>query len=77
MNELFHSNAREEETIGRVIPPGDANALAQTVVDLLKDNGLRNRLAKNGQAQVQEEYNLRHAACQYNRIYHELQGCHS
>ena len=75
MNELISPLTRQGETAGLTIPPGDAETLAQSVVNLLNDIQIRNRLAQNGQTLVRKEYNLQHTAAQYNRIYHELQGC--
>ena len=53
----------EPEVDGLLVPPGDATALAQAVVRLLGDAGLRERLGRAGQAKLLGRYSLEaHAA---------------
>ena len=48
---------RHEET-GLLIPPGDDVALAEALLRLSRDADLRRRLASNGLAHVNDEFDL-------------------
>jgi glycosyltransferase involved in cell wall biosynthesis len=43
---------------GRLVPPGDRDALREAILELLADEGLRSRLAGEGTARVRERFSL-------------------
>lgn len=54
---------------GILVPPGSAEALADGIVRLLRDDGLRRRLAQGGRALVSERFSWRQAADQTVAVY--------
>ncbi|MCH8148994.1 MAG: glycosyltransferase family 4 protein [Planctomycetes bacterium] len=54
---------------GLVVPPGDAEALAQALRTVLEDKELAFRLASNGQKRVREEFNLENSASQLASLF--------
>jgi len=70
MNELVQGNEGAE--VGLAVPPGDSKALAQAVVALLKDAGLREHMGKRGQTLVREHFDIRQVARQYEKLYQEM-----
>jgi glycosyltransferase involved in cell wall biosynthesis len=54
--------AVRHESTGLLVPPGDATALAAALERLLADEPLRERLARQGRALVEEEFDLRRQA---------------
>ena len=58
--------------VGLAIPPADAGALAQAILDLLGNTDLRERMGARGQKLVQEKYNILSVARQYEKLYREL-----
>ena len=49
----------EDGVTGRLVPPGDADALADALVDLQRDPALASRLAAAGRARVHASFDLR------------------
>ena len=64
---------RDGET-GRLVPPGDAPALAAAILDLLRDREAARRLARAGQAEVQARFTLDAAMARTTAVYRELLG---
>jgi len=62
---------RDGET-GRLVPPGDARALAQTIVELLRDPVAARAMARAGQAMVRARYTLDAAMERTTAVYQEL-----
>lgn len=56
---------------GRVVPQGDARALADALTELLRDDAECARLGRAGAAAA-GSLDVRHAACRYDEIYREL-----
>lgn len=48
----------EDGVTGRLVPPGDAEALASALGELLTDRGYARRLARAGRAHVEREFDL-------------------
>ena len=48
----------QDRVTGRLVPPEDARALADAVLDLLRDPGAARAMAQRGQALVQERYTI-------------------
>lgn len=48
----------EDGVCGYLTPPGDAEALAQRIDELLRDGALRQRLAEAARRKVEEEFNI-------------------
>lgn len=57
---------------GRLVPPGDATALAQAMAELLDDRERAQALARRGQETVRQRYTIGPVAKAYERIYEEL-----
>ena len=72
MNELLDKSIGNASDAGLVVPPGDPDALAQAVVNLLKDHELRHQFGRNGIAFVQENFEVTDIARQYEKIYKDL-----
>lgn len=69
MNELFEEG---DGAIGRLTPPGDAAALADAVVELLKDASLRCQMGARGQALMFRRYDMAAVAKQYDELYRTI-----
>jgi glycosyltransferase involved in cell wall biosynthesis len=63
----------EDGVTGLLVPPGDANALAQAIVRLLEDEGLKQHLAKKALAQSRG-YDYRQMVYKTLDAYRELAG---
>ena len=57
---------------GRLVPPGDAPALAEAIVALLRDPAAARAMARAGQAMVQARYTLEATMERTTAIYREL-----
>lgn len=64
---------RHGET-GLVVEPGDAPALAEAVVQLLRDPAERHRMGRAGQARVARDFTLEAMAAATTRLYQEVAG---
>ncbi len=61
-----------DDEIGLVVPPGDADALAQAVIALLTDAALRRRMGERGTKLAWERFDIRQVARQYETLYTEM-----
>jgi glycosyltransferase involved in cell wall biosynthesis len=57
---------------GLLVPPGDAQALAEALRRLLKSEGLREQLARNGSRVVREKFALKDHLENLERHFHDL-----
>lgn len=65
-----------EGDTARLVPPGDAGALALSILELLDDASLRDRLAEGGRARVLDRFTWRAAAEETAAVYREaLERC--
>jgi glycosyltransferase involved in cell wall biosynthesis len=62
---------RENET-GALVPPRDADALANALERLLRDKELRERMGNEGKARVEREFTMTHQVARYQAIYDAL-----
>jgi len=72
MNELLDQSIENDYKAGLVVPSGDADALAQAVVSLIKDRQLRQQFGRNGIAYMQDHFEVRDIARQYEKIYKDM-----
>lgn len=75
MNELLTGVKDSDSVQGEVglgVPPGDAAALAQAVAELLTDPGIRDGMGRRGQDLVQDRFDIRQVAGQYEKLYREM-----
>ncbi len=59
---------------GILVPPGDAQALANAILRLLGDRSLARRMGQNGRARVAETYSLERVVGQMDKLYQALLG---
>jgi glycosyltransferase involved in cell wall biosynthesis len=57
---------------GLLVPPKDSEALANSIIKLLKDKKLAGKMGKNGKKLVEEKYNWDHLAEMTEKVYTEL-----
>jgi len=69
-----NSDVLEHGTTGLLVAPGDAGALADAVLALLEDPGLRNRLGKGARAAAVERYAMDRVVQRYADLYAALAG---
>ena len=61
---------------GKLVPPGDANTLAQAIDDLLDDPHECSRLGRNAQLAARQRFSLERMTIDTERVYREvLAGC--
>lgn len=74
MNELIHLEGRRlhPQSVGVTVPPGDACALAEAIIELLAAPRLQQELGHRGQELVSSRYDIRQVAAQYENLYQEL-----
>lgn len=75
MNELLQRSGGISELGGLTIPPNDSHALADVIVMLLKNPGLRTCIGACGQKLVRINYDIRCVASQYEELYEEMAKC--
>lgn len=63
----------EDGTTGRLVPVGDVDAMAASLVALLEDDGERARLAANARASARERFSLERMVRETEEIYREAQ----
>jgi glycosyltransferase involved in cell wall biosynthesis len=59
---------------GLLVPPGDVESLAATVVSLLEDKARREQMGRNGKARAQERFSLDASVKQMEQFYGEVLG---
>lgn len=60
---------------GRVVPPGDPDALADAIAELVGCSGLRSRMGKAARARFESGYTERHVVAAYRSVYcHDWHG---
>lgn len=59
---------------GLLVPPGDAESLAATVVSLLEDRARREQMGRNGMARAQERFSLDASVMHMEQLYDEVLG---
>jgi glycosyltransferase involved in cell wall biosynthesis len=59
----------QEGVSGRLVPPGDAAALAEAIAALLADPEARRRMGAAGRARVQEEFDMRREAARLSSLF--------
>lgn len=64
---------RDGET-GLLFPPGDAPALAESLVRLFRDNAARSTMALRAKAMIESEYSMQRVADEYALLYRNLAG---
>ena len=64
-----HSEVIETEVSGILVPPGDAAALSDALVRVIKDESLRNRLAKGARDRFLEGFDVRRYAAQLGQLH--------
>ena len=62
---------RDGET-GYLVPPGEAPALADRIIRLLVDDGVRRQMGANARARVREQFTFAVQARQYLELFEEL-----
>ena len=60
---------------GLLVPPGDAEALATTMAELLDDPGLRQRLGEAGRRRLREEFSAHVVVPRIEAVYRRVVGC--
>jgi glycosyltransferase involved in cell wall biosynthesis len=58
-----------QEQNGLLVPPGDANALAEAIARMVDDAALRQRLGKQAKADFDDHLNYAHYYAQIKRVY--------
>ena len=56
---------------GRLVPPGDARALAEAMGALLRDREQRNAMGEKGRAVVEAQHDFTHTVERYLAVYHQ------
>lgn len=59
---------------GLLVPPGDAEALADALCLLIEDEGARQRLGQSGRELVREAYDFERTIGQYDELYQSVLG---
>lgn len=62
------------EQTGLLVKPGDDRGLADAIMRLLADGGLRRKLGQNGHALVQQRFSAARMAGNYLGVYEEVMG---
>jgi glycosyltransferase involved in cell wall biosynthesis len=61
----------EDKITGLLTPPGDADALANALRQLLGDSGLCNRMGEAGRARAEREYSVSRMAAHFTEVWEE------
>lgn len=64
----------EDGVTGFLVPPGDAEAMAEATIALLTDDALRMRLGRNAAEDAQRRFDLNRQVEEYLEWYHKLSG---
>lgn len=61
-----------EARCGLVLPPGDAEGLAEAIVKLYNDRGLCEEMGLNGRCYAEEHLSLHHATERYENLFTQV-----
>jgi len=64
----------EDGVSGRLVPPGDAAALAAGILDVLGDDDRRRQMGERGRRHVEEHFTFAAQSEQYQRLFQQLAG---
>jgi glycosyltransferase involved in cell wall biosynthesis len=64
----------DDNETGRLVPIGESEVIAATVLDLLEDESERKRLAENARVAAGERFSLERMVEQTEQVYREVQG---
>jgi len=59
----------DTDSVGRIVAPGDASALAGAIKELLRDNDLRQRIGIAGRDRIAAEFSADRMTTEYLRVY--------
>ena len=59
---------------GLLVPPGDAQAMAQALVTILSSSELRASMGQSARARAEERFSLGQVAAQYRQVYRRMVG---
>lgn len=62
----------QHETTGLIVPPGDHQAMAQSVIRLYQDQDLSRRLATQAKQTVQEQFSTTRLTAAVEDVYREV-----
>ncbi len=66
------SEAVMNNATGLLVPPGDVNALAEAIVELIRDPDRRSEMGKEGRKQVESRYTLDACMSRFESLYRGL-----
>ena len=58
-----------DQKTGLLVPERDAQALAQAILQILQDRGLRDRLANAGRSHVKQRFDLHKNTARLEKLY--------
>ncbi len=64
--------AVEDGTTGILVPPEDSSSLAESIVDLIKDETKRNRMGEAGRKRAEKLFSIEKNISQIERVYEEI-----
>jgi glycosyltransferase involved in cell wall biosynthesis len=64
--------AVEDGTTGILVPPEDSSSLAESILDLIKDETKRNRMGKAGRERAEKLFSIEKNISQIEKVYEEL-----
>ncbi len=64
--------AVEDGTTGRLVPPGDSSSLAESILDLIKDETKRKRMGEAGRERAEKLFSIEKNISQIEKVYEEL-----
>lgn len=64
--------AVEDGTTGTLIPPLDPNSLAESILDLIKDEAKRNRMGEAGRKRAEKLFSIENNISQIEKVYEEF-----
>jgi len=62
----------ENTVSGLLVPPGDVDRLAESIISMLNDRALADRMAKNGRRRVAEMFSIETTVERTEKLYEEL-----
>ena len=64
----------EDETTGLLVEPRDSRGLADAIIRLMSDDGLRQRMAAAGDARVRQHFTVERMVAETARVYAQVAG---